>query len=409
MEGGGAIVSPQANLTPNQRPAPAGSRLERVANSSLVTSRIELPAKTIAKVILTLVIIWLLTKLWTILLLLFIAVLLAAAVSPPVRRIQRLGVPRAGAVAIVFIGLVGFFALILLLVLPSLIDEGRQFAAELPSYVEETQDILKDNPDIYQRIQDAANRGSANPSVVFSGFLAFSSGLISAVSNAVIVIVLTIYILSDGQRIYAWCIRYLPEKQEDKLRRAIPEVSRVISGYVLGQLITSGLFGIFTFTILSLVGVPQPLFLAILAAFADAIPIAGVIIATIPAVLLALTVSWQAAVIVFVAYMVYQQIENYIIVPRVYRGTLNVSSFAVLISVLVGGQLLGIIGVLLALPIAAAIPTIERIWIEEEGGPPGTETWREEIAQSEAEAEDVFGDEGAEDERGRQVTPAPAS
>jgi predicted PurR-regulated permease PerM len=367
-----------------------------------------LPAKTIAKVILTLVIIWLLTKLWTIFLLLFIAVLLAAALNPAVRRFQRLGVPRSGSVAIVFLALLGFLALILLLVIPSLIDEGREFAEELPGYVEQTQDILKDNPDLYQRIQDAANQGSADPSVVFSGFLAFSSGLISAVSNALIVLVLTIYILSDGQRIYAWCIRYLPEKQEDKLRRAIPEVSRVVSGYVVGQLITSGLFGIFTLIILSLVGVPQPLFLAILAAFADAIPIAGVLIATIPAVLLALTVSWKAAAIVLIAYLAYQQVENYIIVPRVYRGTLNVSSFAVLISVLIGGQLLGVIGVLLALPIAAAIPTIERIWIEEEGGPPGTETWREEIAQSEAEAEEVFGDDRPDEERGGQAKPATA-
>ncbi|MEA2527269.1 MAG: hypothetical protein QOF73_4496, partial [Thermomicrobiales bacterium] len=107
--------------------------------------------------------------------------------------------------------------------------------------------------------------------------------------------------------------------------------------------------------------------------------------------------------IVLVAYIAYQQIENYIIVPRVYRDTLHVSSFAVLISVLIGGQLLGIIGVLLALPIAAAIPTIERIWIEEEGGPPGTESWSEEIARSEAEAEEEFGDDRARSERSESV------
>jgi predicted PurR-regulated permease PerM len=357
-----------------------------------VTSRIDIPAKTIAKIILTLVIIWLLARLWTILLLLFIAVLLAAALNPVVRRLQRTGLPRGGAVAAVFVALLGAFALILLLIVPPLIDEGRAFADELPGYVERTERLLRDNPDIYQRIQDAADRGSADPGVVFSGILSFSQGLISAVANAIIVLVLTIYILADGQRIYAWCVRYLPEKQEDKLRRALPEVSRVVSGYVAGQLFTSSLFGIFTFVVLSLAGVPQPLFLAILAAFADAIPIAGVLIATVPAVLLALTVSWQAAAIVLVAYMIYQQIENYIIVPRVYRNTLNVSSFAVLIAVLVGGELLGIIGVLLALPIAAAIPTIERIWIEEEGGPSGTTRWAAEMAASEAEAAALFGD-----------------
>ncbi|MEA2593828.1 MAG: hypothetical protein QOF01_297 [Thermomicrobiales bacterium] len=368
-----------------------------------MTTRIELPFKTIARVILTLAFLWLLARIWNILLLLFIAVLLAAAVNPIIRRLQRQGVPRGGAVAIVFLALLATLAGILLLVIPPLIDEGRAFAADLPSYVEKTQRLLRDNPDLYQRIQDAANRGSADPGVVFQGFLAFSSGLIAAISNTVIVLVMTIYILADGKRIYAWCMRYLPEKQEDKVSRALPEISRVVSGYVIGQLITSAMFGAFTFVVLTLVGVPQPLFLAILAAFADAIPIAGVLIATVPAVLLALTVSWPAAAIVLVAYIAYQQIENYIIVPRVYRDTLHVSSFAVLISVLIGGQLLGIIGVLLALPIAAAIPTIERIWIEEEGGPPGTESWSEEIARSEAEAEEEFGDDRARSERSESV------
>lgn len=373
-----------------------------------MTTRIELPAKTIAKVVVTLAILWLLARLWTILLLLFIAVLLAAALNPLIKRLQRQGVPRTGAVAMVFIAMVGAFGLILLLVIPPLIDEGRAFATELPTYVERTQDILKDNPDIYERIQSSANRGAADPSIIFSGVLAFSSGLISVITNLVVVLVMTIYILSDGQRIYSWCMRYLPEQQEDKVRRALPEVSRVVSGYVVGQLITSAMFGLFTFGVLTLVGVPQPLFLAILAAFADAIPIAGVLIATIPAVLLALTVSWEAAVIVLVAYIAYQQVENYVIVPRVYRDTLHVSSFAVLVAVLIGGKLLGIIGVLLALPIAAAIPTIERIWIEEEGGPPGTEAWREDMEQAETEAEDVVGGGQAEDDRGGQAKPATA-
>jgi predicted PurR-regulated permease PerM len=134
---------------------------------------------------------------------------------------------------------------------------------------------------------------------------------------------------------------------------------------VLGQLITSALFGLFSFALLTLLDVPQALFLAILAAFMDAIPIAGILIATVPAVLLAFTVSPTAAVIVLVAYVVYQQVENYIIVPRVYNNTLQISSFAVLVSVLIGGELLGILGVLLALPVAAAIPAIERIWIGE--------------------------------------------
>jgi predicted PurR-regulated permease PerM len=81
--------------------------------------------------------------------------------------------------------------------------------------------------------------------------------------------------------------------------------------------------------------------------------------------LLALTVSPSAAIIVLVAYVVYQQVENYLIVPRVYQSTLQISSFAVLIAVLIGSAMLGIVGALLALPIAAAIPVIEDIWLED--------------------------------------------
>lgn len=359
---------------------------------SRVTMRVDLPFKTIAKVIVTLAILWLLARLWTILLLIFIAVLFAAALNPIVRRLQRVGVPRTGAVAIVFIILLGISASILLLLIPPLVEEGRQFAADLPSYVERAEGLLRDNPEIYQRIQDAANRGSADPGIIFSGFLAFGSGLIQVISNGVILLVLTIYILVDGERIYSWSVRYLPDRYEQKLSRTVPEISKVVSGYVVGQMVTSILFGIFTFIVLTTVGVPQPLLLSIVAAFADAIPIAGVFIATVPAVLLAATVSWEAAIITLIAYVIYQQIENYLIVPRVYEKSLNVSSFAVLIAVLIGGQLLGIIGVLLALPVAAVIPAIEKIWIEDEGGPIGTNRWRRERAKADEEADRTIGD-----------------
>jgi predicted PurR-regulated permease PerM len=328
-----------------------------------VVSKLELPARTIARVIITLVIIWLLTRLWSVLLLGFIALLVAAALDPAVRRLERRGFKRPLAVGTVFLTLVAGIVLVLGLVVPPLIDDGREFAQELPGYVDDAQSILNQNPDIYQRLHEASQRGAADPTAIFGGLLTFSFGLIGAISNTLIVLVLAIYILVDGARIYSWMVRYLPVKQRERLDRAIPEVSSVVSGYVAGQTLTSALFGIFTFILLTALDVPQALFLAILAAFADAIPIAGVVIATIPAVLLAFSVSVPAAIIVFAAYMVYQQIENYIIVPRVYKNTLQISSFAVLVAVLVGGELLGIIGVLLALPIAAAVPVLERIWI----------------------------------------------
>jgi predicted PurR-regulated permease PerM len=107
------------------------------------------------------------------------------------------------------------------------------------------------------------------------------------------------------------------------------------------------------------------LLLAVIAALFDAVPIVGVPVATIPAVILAATVSWPTAIVVLVLYVAYQQFENYVLVPRVFGNTLQVSALSILVGVLVGGQLLGVVGIILSLPLTAAIPVLERIWREE--------------------------------------------
>lgn len=347
---------------------PSGTESERTPapGATTVTTRLELPTRTIVKVVLTLAVIWLLARLWPLLLLLVIAMLLAAAFDPFVGRMQRRGWPRPATVTLLVLALVAILALVLLLLVPPLIEEGGQLADEFPSYAERARDLVDANEALVERVRDAAGQSSASPTVFLTRFLAVGAGLIQGVANVFILLVLTIYLLVDGQRVYEWAMRYLPARQRAKVRRALPEISRVVGGYLLGQAITSLLFGVFAFLVLWFLDVPQPVLLAVVAAFADAIPIAGILIATIPAVLLALTVSWQVAGLVFLLYVGYQQLENYVIVPRVYRGTLQISSFAVLVAVLVGGQLLGIVGVLLALPIAAAVPVIERIWREDE-------------------------------------------
>jgi predicted PurR-regulated permease PerM len=280
-----------------------------------VATQLELPWRTIVRVLLLFAVLWLILRLWEIGLQLLPAVLLAAALEPVVRWLQRRRVPRPLAVGIVVGGIVAVTVLIVALLVPPLVDEARAFAADLPDRVEDYGRVLRQNTDLYERLQSGAQSASADPSSLLGGVLAVGQGLVTADTTAFILLVLTIYILLDGARIYAWLVRYLPREAREKLDRTVPEVIKVINGYVVGQLITSALFGVFTFALLTAPGVPQPLFLAVVAAIADAIPIAGVIIATVPAVLLALTVSPAAAVAVLVAYLIYQQVENYVIVP----------------------------------------------------------------------------------------------
>jgi predicted PurR-regulated permease PerM len=324
--------------------------------------RHEVPIRTILTVVAVLAGLWLLAQLWTLLLALFIALLLTAALDPPVSRLQRRGVPRTVSIAIILLAVAGIVAGGVALVVPPLVEQGTQLADDFPDYVDRLRLVTQANPEIVTRLQGVAASGDANPRALVAQFLAAGAGLVRGMSAFLIVLVMTAYLLADGERIYDWSVRYLPPEQRVRVRQALPEISRVVSGYLLGQLLTSLLFGLFTYLVLRLLGVPQPLLLAILAAVADAIPVVGVVIATVPAILLALTVSLPTAGIVLALYLAYQQVENYVIVPRVYRGTLELHPFAVLLAVLVGAQLLGVLGVLLALPIAAAVPIIERIW-----------------------------------------------
>jgi predicted PurR-regulated permease PerM len=353
-------LQPQQHETA-ETPVPAGEP----AASSIVVSRIEIPKRTYIRVIVVLAIIFLLLQLWTTLLLIFIAFLVATAASPLVGKLEERGVPRGAAVVGLLFALVAVVALLLWLLIPPLVEQTRAFTTDFDNYVQQARDFADGTQAIDDQIENATDGSVAAPSAIFSGFLAVGTSLITGVANFLIVIVLAVYILMDGDRIYIWIARYLPRNQRIKVRQALPEISHVVSGYVIGQSINSTLFGIFTFTVLTMVGVPQAILLALIAAVADAIPIAGVFIATVPAGLVALAApegGITTAIIVVVAYTIYQQIENYLIVPRVFGNTLEISSFAILVAVLIGGQLLGIIGVILALPMAAAVPVIERIW-----------------------------------------------
>jgi predicted PurR-regulated permease PerM len=261
--------------------------------------------------------------------------------------------------------LIATVILTVILIVSPLITEGQEFLDELPNQVDRLENLVGSNPELFDRLREAAENPGSNTGAVEGQAKEVGLSVVNFIADALIVLVFTVYLLLDGNRIYRWTVRYVPQRYRRKLDRTIPEVSRVVSGYAAGQLMTSAMFGLFAFVVLASLGVPQPLFLAILAAFGDAIPIVGVTAVTIPTVLLALTVSPTAAIIVLVAYLIYQQIENYVVVPRVYKTTLNISSFAVLLAVLVGSALLGIVGALLALPIAAAIPVIEDIWLED--------------------------------------------
>jgi predicted PurR-regulated permease PerM len=188
---------------------------------------------------------------------------------------------------------------------------------------------------------------------------------VETVAGAAMVFIIALYLLAEGKRTYAWLLAYVPRRHRRKMGIMLPEVSQVVIAYVQGQVITSALIGAYALTVLTLLKVPAAVPLACLAAICDVLPVVGVVVSTVPAMLFALTVSPIASVAVLALYLAYHTLENSVIIPRVYGKRLRLSTPVVLVALLVGGSLYGVVGAVLVLPFVAAYPIVERVWLHE--------------------------------------------
>jgi predicted PurR-regulated permease PerM len=195
-------------------------------------------------------------------------------------------------------------------------------------------------------------------------FLSAGGIALNGLSQMILLLIIAIYLLIDGKQSYDWFLAFFSPLKRAKLRLTSDEISKVIFGYVSGQVITSVLVTVSSYIVLRSLQVPGALMLAIVAGLFDILPILGFFIAMAPAFLLALNVSPQTAGLVLVAYLVIQTIENYLIVPMIYGKNLRVSTLTVLLGLLAGTLLAGIPGALAALPVIASYGAIERIWLK---------------------------------------------
>ena len=178
------------------------------------------------------------------------------------------------------------------------------------------------------------------------------------------VLVLAVYFVADGERAYAWLAAFLPKAKREQLNDSTDEITSVVSRYVAGNAFTALLCATYAFTVLSILRIPNAALLAMIAGVFYVLPIIGFFLFTIPAVLVALTVSADKAVFVLVLFGAYHLTEAYFIVPRVYGNRLKLSGLAVLVCCLSAGLLGGVIAIILSLPLAACYPIAERIWLK---------------------------------------------
>jgi predicted PurR-regulated permease PerM len=328
---------------------------------------VRVPFSTIVKILLTALLVWAALRLVPHFFLFLLTLLFAVTLSPAVAWLERRGLSRGAAVGIVGASLVAAMLAFIFLVIPSLTEQIYALVQNLPAYRSGVEARLsREHPLLNQLVLQILDL-PASPRVAASlkQPLAWGQVAVVGVMVTVLVLVLTLYLLLDGKRTYAWLLAYVPRHHRKKMAATIPEVFDVVIAYVQGQLLTSFLYGAFALVVLTIFHVPAAVPLAFLAAICDIVPILGVIISTLPAVLLALTVSPAAAVSVLLLYAVYHVVENYVIVPKVYGRRLSLSTLAVLVAIVLGGSLYGVLGAVLVLPLVAAYPIIERIWLHE--------------------------------------------
>jgi len=298
-------------------------------------------------------VLWLVRALWQILILILFSVMLAVALMPVVHWFVRRGLSRGKAVGVTSCLLLVGIALILAIIVPALIDQGRTAREQLPELRQDVAQQLRerDRGQLAEQVERFEITDVVQPDRLVRG-APRGLGVLAAL---VTLLILTIYILSDADRLMRFVYFLFPARHHIHLDHLLPALSATVGGYLRGQLITSALISAFTFVILLVVGAPNALGIALLAGVADAVPIVGAFVAVLAATLAALSISPLVAAIVFALLLAYQQVEDRIVVPRVYGKTLRLPPIAVFLAVIIGARLLGIVGALLALPVASAL------------------------------------------------------
>ncbi len=331
--------------------------------------RFEIAPRSLALIIATAAGVWLAWELRTVLLVLVLALILAGTFNPVIEWLERRGIGRSAALLLLFVGLLASIAGFLFITVPPLNEQLLRIMHDAPATRVRLIRLLSPHP-LADPLTDAVR--SAEIRTLFSSveryLLASSSHAVVVIGYGVTTLVLAFYLLADGKRARGVAYAIVPRRYHLRLARILQRMEVIVGGYMRGQLITSAALGAFTYVLLLACRVPNALSLALFAALVDVIPFIGGLLVIVPAVASALPLGLPVAGIVLGALAVYMELESRILVPRVYGSVLRLPSAAVVLALIAGGTLMGIVGALLALPIAAGLlMMLEELHVEMPG------------------------------------------
>jgi predicted PurR-regulated permease PerM len=307
-----------------------------------------------------------------------VAAFFAVALSPPVGWLQRkaFGQRRAVATLLVFLLVIIVLSGVAALFIVPLATEGRNLATQLPDLIDQTKQGRGPIGDLLRRthaltyVQDHQNQIQSFAKGLTTPAAGVLRGIVTGVAALLTIFVMAYLMVLEGPKIVDSFLNLFQPGTATRIRSVGADCARSITGYISGNLLISVIAGVLTYVVLLILGVPFAVLIAVFVAVVDLIPLIGATIGSIVGALAGFVHSVPAGIIVIVFFVVYQQVENHLLQPVIYARTVKLDPLTVIIAILVAAELAGILGALLAIPIASMIQVIVRDVWDHRGGRP---------------------------------------
>ena len=369
------------------------------ADKKPLVVRFEISPKTIIQIILVVAGMWLLIRLWPVFLVLVVALLIVGTMSPSVSWMEARRIKRGYGIVIVFTLLFVITILAMTLTIPSLLAQVSALVEQVPVFRTHLSEYLSRSiitaplADWLRNVKyETLSSGMSTMAI------AFSMRIFEIIAYSTSAIFLALYIMIDRDRLRGGLFAAVPRSHHIRLARVLMNLETIVGAYIRGQLITCLFIAVFSFVLLVACDVPNAMALAVFAGIADVLPYIGAFLSIGPMVIASLTRGPVVVAVVLLIMLAYEEFESRVLVPRIYGRALRLPPSVVLFALLAGGTLMGILGALLALPVAAAVMMlIDELRVEL----PGQQ-------DQAANVEQRVGDERAEEEYVHRTDGVPA-
>jgi predicted PurR-regulated permease PerM len=318
----------------------------------------DISLKSILKILAVLAGLWLAYALRDVIVLLVVVFIIVIALEPFVHKLSEQGIPRALSIIVLYLAIISLLSIILYFLIPPIANQLKELTFNFPYYQDKISqiDLGGATSTISKILDDLSSKLSSVTGNIITGIVSVFGGVVSTVT----VLVLTYYFLVDKQGVAKMTLKLIPKNQQGKFVETINKVSVKLSDWIQGQLVLMLVVGVVDWIALSIIGIPYALVLGVLSGLLEIVPVIGPVVAAVFAVFIALVASaalWKIIAVV-VVYIIVQQLENHILVPKIMQKAVGLSPIVVIIAILIGSKLLGVGGALLAVPIAAGLQVL---------------------------------------------------